>query len=174
MITDILKTMAKESSVEPMNPMCALNMTNDYLIEVHGNMNMFVTMFFGMIDTETNEIAYINAGHEAPIIISGTHKVIGKLDATGPAVGIVPKANYKAKRLTLNPGDSLVIFTDGVTDARNNTGNPFTRNNLTNVCGSPCACGKDMLDHITEAVWKHIGNAEQFDDLTLMVIHRTE
>jgi phosphoserine phosphatase RsbU/P len=174
MITEFLKKIARESSVEPMNPMCALNMTNDYLIEVHGNMNMFVTMFFGMIDTETNEITYINAGHEAPLIISGANKVIGKLDATGPAVGIVPKANYKAKKLKLNPGDSLVVFTDGVTDARNNAGNPFTRNNLTNVCGSPCACGKDMLDHINEAVWKHIGDAEQFDDLTLMVIHRTE
>ncbi len=173
MMGDFLLRLAETSEVEPMNPMCTLNMTNDYLIEIHGDMNMFVTLFVGMIDSGEGSLTYINGGHEAPLILSKDNMIKGKLGPTGPAVGIVPKANYKAKKIVMESGESLVVFTDGIVDARNNAGQLFSRDRLVKRCCMPFNRASETLDNINGAVREHIGSAEQFDDITLMVVRRT-
>jgi len=173
MMGDFLLRLAETADVEPMNPMCTLNMTNDYLIEMHGNMNMFVTLFVGMIDSGEGSLTYINGGHEAPLILSKDNTIKGKLGPTGPAVGIVPKANYKARKIVMDPDESLVVFTDGIVDARNNAGQLFSRDRLVTRCCMPFTRASDTLENINGAVREHIGSAEQFDDITLMVVRRT-
>lgn len=172
-ITRFLFTLAEEADVEPMNPMCALNMTNDYLIDVHGSMNMFVTMFVAMLRADTGEMLYINAGHEAPLIVSPEGVLKESLAPCGPAVGIISEANYSARKASLAKGDSLVVYTDGLTDARNEKGDTYSSERLKAFCERPAGSSAEMIEMLLEDVNAHIGTADQFDDLTVALARRT-
>src|SRR5688572_878018 len=93
----------------------AIDLTNNYIATHHSNSNMFATVFFGLLDPVNGELLYINAGHESAFVIA-SDKIKKRLDPTGPAVGMLPNMEFKIKVVTLNPGDSLLLFTDGVTD----------------------------------------------------------
>src|SRR5690606_21775414 len=89
--------------------------TNDYIARTHDGANMFATMFVGVLDPADGSLGYVNAGHEAPAI-SGTDAVRARLAPTGPAVGMLPGMAFGFAREALAPGESLLMFTDGVTD----------------------------------------------------------
>src|SRR5688500_3350894 len=110
----------------------AIDLTNNYIAIQHSNSNMFATVFFGLLDPTDGTLLYINAGHESPLLISnGILKQ--RLDPTGPAVGMLPDMEFKLERVTLNPGDALVLYTDGVTDARNAKDELFSEVSLINT-----------------------------------------
>ncbi|MFM8321846.1 MAG: PP2C family protein-serine/threonine phosphatase, partial [Chloroflexota bacterium] len=95
----------------------AVKQTNAYVLENHGDSNMFATMFYGIFDPQSGSVAYINAGHNAPALIGPNGEIKARLKSTGPAVGIVPNANFEIGHLEMQPGDTLFCFTDGVPDA---------------------------------------------------------
>ena len=93
--------------------------TNNYIAETHQNANMFASIFFGILDTESCEIYYINGGLDAPFVINNKGEIINRLLPTGPVVGMFPDMEFNVKSLHLNKGDILFAFTDGSTDAKN-------------------------------------------------------
>ncbi len=146
--------------------------TNNYIAHTHRQANMYATLFFGVLDTATGSLSYINAGHNPPIII-GDRRVKAQLVRTGPAVGILPDMNFAIKQTRLEPNDMLIAYTDGVTEARNPSGAFYTDERLlalltAELAISAAAC----LDRIQADVRAFISGAEQSDDVTMLAVQR--
>jgi sigma-B regulation protein RsbU (phosphoserine phosphatase) len=149
----------------------AIDLTNNYIAIHHSNSNMFATVFFGLLDPSDGTLLYINAGHESPLLISnGILKQ--RLDPTGPAVGMLPDMEFKLERVTLNPGDALVLYTDGVTDARDAKNELFSEERLIATAVNPSSSAYAHLENIVSAVDAHIAGQEQYDDITLLAVQR--
>jgi sigma-B regulation protein RsbU (phosphoserine phosphatase) len=151
----------------------AIDLTNNYIATQHGNSNMFATVFFGLLDPSDGTLAYINAGHEAPLLFSnGTLKT--RLEPTGPAVGMLPNLEFRTEWVILSPGDSLLLYTDGVTDAMNVGNEPFSEERLAEASMQSSPSSESLIKNVTAAVDAHMGSREQYDDITLLAVHRRE
>lgn len=151
----------------------AMDLTNNYIATHHGNSNMFATVFFGLLDPATGELLYINAGHESAFVISG-HTLKTHLEPTGPAVGMLPNMEFKIEAINLGPGDSLLLYTDGVTDARSPAEEQFSEPRLIAASTSPAPSAGARIENIMTALDLHIAGREQYDDVTLLAVQRKE
>jgi sigma-B regulation protein RsbU (phosphoserine phosphatase) len=142
--------------------------TNEYITEHHLDLTMFATLFFGMLDPQTGSLLYINGGHCPPMIISTEGELKARLDPTGPAVGMFPGAEFEIMDAQLEPGDMLFGFTDGVTDARNPAGKLFHEAGIFGLIKPPINSVVGWLDRVDHALYNHIGDAVQFDDITMV------
>jgi len=132
----------------------------------------FVTLFLGRLDTKSGLVEYANAGHTPPLWISRDN--VTELGETDLLLGIVTQADYTQRTLQLDPGDSLILFTDGVTEAEDSDGNEFgsaiVMEKLKTYHGSPAAVIANLVD---EAVISHVGEVEALgDDVTIVVVSR--
>lgn len=84
----------------------------------------FITLFYALMDTASRQLRYTNAGHNPPIVIRRGEEVL-RLGEGGPVLGVFPDWTYDHQTLTLNPGDRLLLFTDGVTEVRNDNDEEF-------------------------------------------------
>lgn len=148
----------------------AVEFTNNYVATVHGDANMFATIFIGIFYPEPGKFAYINCGNEPPFLIkSGSNDVL-RLMPTGPIIGVIEDASYEVKEIEMAKDVVLVAFTDGIPDALNEKNGSFgTEPVIRTMTGSP-ATPKELCDAVCEDLHKFIGDAEQFDDITLLVI----
>ncbi|MEJ7685928.1 MAG: SpoIIE family protein phosphatase [Variovorax sp.] len=96
--------------------------TNDYIATVHGRENMFATVFFAILDPRTGRLDYLNAGQDAPVIRRFGGGPLLRLQSSSNAVGLLPGISCAIETISLEPGDSLVAFTDSVTDAIGESG----------------------------------------------------
>ncbi|MDX2272336.1 MAG: SpoIIE family protein phosphatase [Cyanobacteriota bacterium] len=149
----------------------AMTLTNDYIANTHSRSNMFATIFFGILDPATGIIFYINGGHEPLFHISASGEIKERLNATGPALGVLPGVTFEIEQIQLEPGDILLAYTDGVTDAHNLDHELFTRHQLVSLVSQPIGSASQLLDMIDTSVRQHIGEAEQFDDITMLAVH---
>ena len=149
-----------------------LKSTNKFISEIHGKSNMFATMFVGILDPETGILNYINGGHDPPIVLDMSGKIINKLIPTGPAVGLFPNLDFSVGKIILDDGDILYCYTDGIIDARNNDGEFFTEKKLINVISSPWSSSFSMLYDLNSNIQKHIGSQDQYDDITQFSLRR--
>ena len=135
---------------------------------------MFITMFLGILDMETGTVRYCNAGHNPPIIIrNGQPEFI----ATKPSLllGVEPNATYTSHTLDLAPGDSLFLYTDGLTEAENARKELFGEERTLKAAAGFCKLtAEEQVKQMREAMQLFVEKAEQSDDLTLLVVRRTE
>ena len=150
----------------------AVELTNKYICENHGDMNMFATLFFGVLDPVTGTLTYVNGGHDSPVIIDCNGQVKTRLQPTGPAIGVISDADFDIEQTSLDPGDLLMMFTDGATDALNPQGELFGEKCLIGLLQQPISSVKALLDHIVESLQTHIAEADQFDDITMLAARR--
>jgi len=146
--------------------------TNNFIAEYHGRSNMFATLFFGILDPDNGVLHYVNGGHEPPVILDKNGAIIQRLMPTGPAVGLFPDMKFKVEQIRFNPGDFLVGFTDGTTDARSNTGEQYSEERLLKSIAVPWTSIFSMLFEMKTELQKHIGEQQQFDDITLIALRR--
>ena len=172
---------AEESEVNSGNPgiapahrkaLKAVQLTNDYIALNHDELAMFATLFFGILDPTDGSLSYINGGHEPLFILNPGGGIKARLTATGPSVGVQPKIGFKIRQTRLEPGDILLGYTDGVTEAGAADGTFFTDAGLASLLERPSSTAAELLDRIAESLRVHIGDAEQFDDITLLAIRR--
>jgi phosphoserine phosphatase RsbU/P len=156
--------------VTPM--MNAIRSTNEYLTRNHAAQAYFATLFFGVLDPVTGRVAYINCGHNPPMLLRSDGMSQSTLEHTGPAVGVVPDCVFALGHTRLAPGDTLLVYTDGVTEARSPTGEFFGEERLLRAARLPGISGKTISDNVERRLYSHIGDAAQFDDITMMTIHR--
>ena len=149
----------------------AVALTNNYIAQNHGQMSMFATLFFGVLNPATNSLTYINGGHE-PLLIVGSEGVKKSLNPTGPAVGIMADMKFKIQQVQLEPGDILIGYTDGVTEARAPSHEFFTLKRLLPLLERPAPSAIEMLERIKTNLFAFIDNAQQFDDITLLAVQR--
>jgi serine phosphatase RsbU (regulator of sigma subunit) len=148
----------------------AVELTNRYVAGNHGDLGMFASLFFGVLDTAGGEMDYVNAGHEPPVILHSQGGMRLRLKATGPVVGIRPDVRFGCERVRLLPGETLLAFTDGVPEASGSSGEFFGHGRLTALLGRPVTSASHLIGVIAERVLAHTGEAEQFDDITLLAV----
>jgi serine phosphatase RsbU (regulator of sigma subunit) len=145
-------------------------LTNEYIATEHGEDGMFVTLFFGVINPLTGKISYVNGGHE-PLFILGENGIKHSLSGTGPALGPIQGASYDIKTIQLETGDMLFSYTDGITEARSETREFYTRARLENlICMDLTGSAGDFLETIKTDLFTFIGDAPQSDDITMLAI----
>jgi sigma-B regulation protein RsbU (phosphoserine phosphatase) len=128
----------------------------------------FITCFYALLDTQTRRLSYTNAGHCPPMLIR--NGVCLRLGEGGPVLGVFPEGPYTQAEIQLQSGDSLVLFTDGITEARNPSGWEFGEDRLQELLtGSPIQSAADLRDRIMEAV-NEFSEGEVYDDATLMIV----
>jgi serine phosphatase RsbU (regulator of sigma subunit) len=145
-----------------------VRLANDYIARTHGRSNMFATLFFGELDPATGELDYVNGGHEAPIVF-GPAGVRNRLPPTGPAVGMMPEMVFEVGRALLAAGEAVLLYTDGVTDARGASG-LYGEQRLLSLLATPSSGAAALLDRVEAAVLAHAAGAEQADDITLLAV----
>lgn len=155
-----------------LGPLNAVSATNNYIANNHGDVSMFATMFFGILNATSGLLSYINGGHE-PIIISGPQGgAKNTLDPTGPAVGMLPDIDFKVGQTIIEAGDTLFAFTDGVSEAQSVDNELFTKDRLLSQFLEPFSSIDELMRRIEGQLLGHIGNIEQSDDITFMSIRR--
>ena len=155
-----------------LNALKAVLLTNNYVAEFHGDLGMFATLFLGILDPDSGLLSYINGGHEPLFILNSSGGVKETLKSTGPAVGMLPDLKFKICQTYLEPGELLVGYTDGVPEARAADGSFFTAKKLLSMLEEKPDSATDLLDDISASVLAHTGDAEQFDDITMLAVRR--
>lgn len=141
------------------------------LIAADAAAGMFVTLFYCTLDKETGEVSYVNAGHNPPLHYSQKENRLRPLLPTGMAMGVMPDLSYSVGHLTLDTGDVLVLYTDGVTEAFNQNDEEFGEGRLMDaVCASRGMSAREILDTIFRRVTEFTGDAMQSDDITLVIV----
>lgn len=148
-----------------------LSSVNNYIARTHGDTNMFATVFMGLLDPTTGTLTYVNGGHEAPALC-GAEGLRARLDPTGPAVGMMADMAYAARSATVAQGETLLVFTDGVTDARNPEGESFSEERILALLAQAPTSAHAVLQTIEHAVATHARDAAPFDDTTMLALRR--
>jgi sigma-B regulation protein RsbU (phosphoserine phosphatase) len=166
----ITKTLIKSRSLDDRSTASIVTHVNAALSE-DNEMAMFVTLFLGILDLETRDLTYTNGGHNPPLI----KRRDGQLEVVdtrhGPIVGGVPGITFQEGRLRLDPGDLLLSFTDGVTEAMNSDNGLYTSDRLeslitnTQLDSSERTVGAVMAD-----VERFEAGAERADDITILAL----
>ncbi len=134
--------------------------------------NRFITLFFCVLDSQTGELVWCNAGHNPPVLMraNGKHEL---LRGGGPVIGIIPEMEYSEYRIQLEPGDTLVIYSDGVTEAANSQNDEFETDRLAETIRlSRHMTASQIVESIRMAVAAHVDGAPQSDDITIIAAKR--
>lgn len=148
-----------------------ISFTNSYVVETHGYASMFATVFMGIFSHHGGRLAYINCGNEPPLLL-GKGWAVTTLRPTGPVVGVIQDANYSVKEITMETNDLLLAFTDGIPDALNLKNESFGHERLLNILMDVDTTPAALLENIQDQLYQFTGQAEQFDDITLLAIKR--
>jgi len=138
----------------------------------HSPGSRFITFFYGLYSPTDGALEYVNAGHLPPMVkrVSG---VIDRLSSGGMALGMFEHASYEVGQVTLEPGDTLILYTDGITEAENSSERAFDDAGLeAAVLAGNEADPEALAASIIRAVETHAGDMRLADDLTVAVLHR--
>lgn len=149
----------------------AVSLTNDYIAHEHGEEGLFATLFFGVLDPQSGNLAYVNGGHE-PLIIFNRSGIKQRLTATGPAVGMMTDMEYRVEQVQMEPDDFLIGYTDGVTEALSPEKLWYSKQRFLARLEKPAPTVSQQIELIKEDIFDHIGDAPQFDDITMIALHR--
>jgi phosphoserine phosphatase RsbU/P len=145
--------------------------TNDYIANEHGRDNMFATLFIGIIDLKSGQLDYINAGHEAPLQLSGDGKHCAVYEPHGLAVGMMPDIRHDVRCGMIEKGGTLLVFTDGVTEAVGDSGY-FTDARVHALFVEHTGDAEEFLGDLSSQLDKHTAGHDQHDDITLLCLSR--
>jgi serine phosphatase RsbU (regulator of sigma subunit) len=166
----LIRTYATEFDLEPDLVFFA---TNERILK-DTSANLFVTVFYGVVNLDTGEMTYSNAGHNPPYIIpnQNEHEPY-PLETTGFPIGIDNEATWTRENIQIHPGDTLILYTDGVPDAQNIEGKFYRQKSLVRVAKKHLGQSAEALQRsILDSVYDFVGDAPPFDDITLMVLVR--
>lgn len=165
----LIRTYAVEYEAEPDVVFFA---ANDRILK-DARANLFVTAFYGVLDEETGVLTYSNAGHNPPYLFRSRTGEVVPLGITGMPIGIESNTVWGTASIELETGDVLLLYTDGIPDAQNEAGEFFEEQNLVeNVKQSLGVSAHDIQANLMRELDAFMGNADQFDDITLMVLSR--
>ena len=170
LVMAVISSLFRTLSGSEDNPDRILSSIN-YSTSARNESLMFVTFFVGVLDLSSGELTYSNAGHNAPVVI--TDGVPRMLDVDpNVALGITADWEYSVQRMTLSPGSILFLYTDGLTEATRSGGELFGEERvLEHLSGHGAGTRSEgLVAHMIDAVAKFVGDSEQSDDLTMLVL----
>lgn len=141
------------------------------------NSNRFVTLFYSEYDPKTRTLSFSNAAHNPPLLWRAREEVIERLDTDGMLIGLDANTEYQEDQVILAPGDTIIYYTDGFTDAASPNGDRFDEDNLVAAFEEAChTCNgpQQILDHLFERLQTFMGDRNAHtDDVTLIVMQIT-
>jgi sigma-B regulation protein RsbU (phosphoserine phosphatase) len=145
--------------------------TNRYIATTHSRSSMFASVFFGVLDPLSGDLLYVNGGHESPMIFGagGRHEV---LEVTGGVLGLFPFARFGVAATQLQPGDLLFSYTDGVNEAKNETGEQFTEQRIRDAAAAGWTDAAGFTQQVLQRIREFRGSAAQSDDITMLAVRR--
>ncbi len=166
----LLRTYASEYSTRPDLVMQTAN--HRVLTDTHGG--LFITVFYGVFNPVNGELTYCNAGHHPAYLIRAEGGVSEEnLSRTGIPLGVNDDASWGNKQIIMQPGDVLLLYTDGIVEAQNDDKELFGEGRMLEVLRRfRKRDAKDIEDALLSSVYDFAGDSPQFDDITLMVIKR--
>ena len=148
-----------------------VKLVNNYLVE-HSLPDKFITFFLGILDSEERTFEYVNAGHDPPFLID-KEKNIRLLKKGGPLIGMFPGLEYAFEKFTLNPGDFIFCFTDGVTEYFDDNLEEFGEERLKDFLESNCQLSVGEIFYRLYVELKKFGRGEkQKDDVTVLMLKK--
>ena len=170
LVMAVISSMFRTLSASADSPDKLITAINSSMASRNENM-MFVTFFVGELDLETGDLKYCNAGHNAPIVLRDGIPQVLKTDANVP-VGIIADWRYTHQKTVLSPGTILLLYTDGLTEATRADGTLFGEERvLADLTGLKATISsRELSEHLKASVKGFVGDAEQSDDLTMLVI----
>ena len=134
--------------------------------------NRYTTLVAGSLNPANGDFRYVNGGHNPPLVVRATGEVV-RLAPTGPMVGLLPGVTFSEGRVHMEPGDVLLIFTDGVVEAENAAGEDLGDGPLAEVVlRLPQAGAAELFEALLVAIFQHLEEGKFRDDVTLVVIKR--
>ncbi len=141
------------------------------LIYEASSSDWYATFFFGLFDPDACMFHYVNAGHNAPVLLRGADGTVQRLNQGGLMIGAFPSAHYQEGSVALEPGDTIVMFTDGITEAMNRAGEEFGEQRLIATIRRIQGLGAaDLIEQLLREVDTFAASTSQYDDITLVVI----
>ncbi|MFA9406522.1 MAG: PP2C family protein-serine/threonine phosphatase [Anaerolineales bacterium] len=148
----------------------AVRLVNRYIVKYHDSA-MLATLFYGILDTGSGELCYVNAGHDPPYLLRG-NAIYKTINRTGPMVGAIEDAVFMVDALMLETGDSLVLYSDGIPDAQNLDGEMMGGDRFRELLEQPDLAPSETFATVLAALDQHISGAGQYDDITLLMVSR--
>ena len=168
----VSRTLIKATGLQDKPTNECMSSVNDMLCDESVG-SMFVTVFYGIYDLLTGHITFTNAGHNPPYILKANGSVEALQAPCNLVLGAVPGIPFTCNTLELEPGDTLFMYTDGVTEAENKNHDQFGESRLEEALAE-CkgADSKHIVDTVNAKVKEFINGAAQSDDITQLVIRR--
>jgi len=168
----VSRTLIRATGLRGVSPADCISYSNRLLASESVDC-MFVTVFYAILNIQTGEVLYCNAGHNPPYMLKRSGEVVALPMSQDPMVGAIEGIDFHLQQLQLDKGDALVLFTDGVTEAMNSQNEEFgedrLEDTLKDVVMSDC---QKMVDVIKDDVSEFAGEAEQSDDITILALRR--
>ena len=174
LIMTMLRGMLRAEVLNGHSPSRILQHLNHVMYTDLENSNRFVTLFYSEYDPQTRILSFSNAAHNPPLLWQAATNSVKRLDTLGMLIGLDADTQYQDAQVQLHPGDTVIFYTDGFTDAANQSGDRFDEENLIRAfqwaclhCESPQA----ILEYLFNRVQQFIGPANRSgDDMTLIVM----
>jgi serine phosphatase RsbU (regulator of sigma subunit) len=157
--------LAAMSEPEPARVMALVN----HIVLERRQSDIFVTAVYATLDIKTHELTMANAGHLPPLIRRSDGQLARIEGGTGTAIGIFDEAEYDQVKLVLEPGDTLVLCTDGVVEATSMRSEQFGFDKLEASLQAGRATPSEVAERLLKDLRAHVGEASQYDDLTVLI-----
>lgn len=164
----VCKTLLKATAYKGIPADSILYEVNNILVDESPS-NMFVTVFYGVLDTRNGAFEYSNGGHNPPYLISNEGKVKQLENIGGLLLGAMKDVEYESNMVKINPGESLFFYTDGITEAFNNENEEFKESRLAEILVNKNVLStNDLVDYVISIVKSFSDGTEQSDDITCL------
>ena len=169
----VSRTIIRSKGMQGCSPSECLSESNA-LLAAYSVEDMFVTVFYAIFDTKTGLVRYCNAGHNPPHILRSDGSIEELPMSKNTILGVFDGLEYAEDSLQLNPGDTLVMFTDGVTEATDADYQEFGAERLDAILRQQGngTSSQQMVEAIKTGIKDFVGDAEQSDDITMLVVRR--
>ncbi len=168
------RTLFRTLSRDGAYPNEVLRLFNERLVYFDQSASMFITIFYGILDIESGRFIFASAGHNMPFLrtVRNGEVAVKQLKTTYSLVaGVMERVDYSAEVLSLEPGDSLVLYTDGVTEAINNADEEFGEERLAKLVEiNPARSANELTRHVLDECRDFQKGRPQFDDMTMLVV----
>ena len=166
----VSRTSLRAIAMRGLSPDSCLQEMND-LLQAENKTQMFVTVFYGILNIRTGLLRFSNAGHTSPYLL-GKDGAVRQLEITGNfVIGALAGTNYSSKELHLRPGESIVLYTDGVTEAMNPIEEQFSEARLAD-CLTVCdqLSSREIVQNVIGTVTEFAKDGAQYDDITVLAL----
>jgi len=173
LLMTMLRGMLRAEVLSGLPPDRILHDLNQLALEDLSQSHRFVTLFYSDFDPRTRRLRFANAAHNPPLIWRSQQRSVSRLDAPGLLIGLQPEAEYGVGSTVLEPGDVLLYYTDGVTEAPGITGDRFDEDRLIRSLESACRSGRGsqgILDQLFRRLDRFVGPDRQLEDDASMVV----